>query len=182
MANIGQNGFDATQVDPTVDFEHVPAGRYTAEITDSDMRDNSKGTGEYLWLEFTILDGPYAGQKLWTQLNLVNPSTQSVEIAERELSAICHATGKLRVQDSIELHNIPLQINVKVKSDPEYGLQNVIRSYKEINTNGSRQSAHVPVKSHAPVAAVTGTSTPQVSANVSSATGGGSNLPPWKRK
>ncbi len=182
MANIGPNGFDATHVDPTVDFEHVPASRYTAEITDSDMRDNSKGTGEYLWLEFTILDGPYAGRKLWTQLNLVNPSTQAVEIAQRELSAICHATGKLRVQDSIELHNIPMEINVKVKNNPEYGPQNIIRGYKAINTNGGRQSTHVPVKSPTPAPAATETSPPQASANVSSKTGGGSNLPPWKRK
>ena len=182
MANIGQNGFDATHVDPTVDFENVPAGRYNAEITDSDMRDNNKGTGEYLWLEFTILDGPYAGRKLWTQLNLVNPSTQAVEIAQRELSAICHATGKLRVQDSIELHNIPLEVNVKVKNNPEYGPQNIIRGYKAINTNGSRQTPPMPVKSSTPAQAVTETSHPQASANVSQKMSGGSNPPPWKRK
>jgi len=171
MVNIGANGFDATQVDPTVDLEHVPAGRYNAEISDSDMEDNSKGTGEYLKLEFTILDGPYAGRKLWTQLNLVNPSTQAVEIAQRELSAICHATGKLRVQDSIELHNIPMEINVKVKTNPEYGPQNIIRGYSAINTNGSRSSTHTPVKSTAPAKAE---SSPQ--------TGGGTITPPWKQK
>ena len=182
MANIGQNGFDATHVDPTVDFEHVPAGRYTAEITDSDMRDNNKGTGEYLWLEFTILDGPHAGRKLWAQLNLVNPSTQAVEIAQRELSAICHATGKLRVQDSIELHNIPMEINVKVKSSPEYGQQNVIRGYKAINSAGNGQTIKAPAKSPAPAAAGAETSPTQLSKPVSQQQGGESNLPPWKRK
>ncbi|MDP8228357.1 MAG: DUF669 domain-containing protein [Candidatus Electryoneaceae bacterium] len=174
MANLGQNGFDATHVDPTVDFEHVPAGRYAAEITDSDMRDNSKGTGEYLWLEFTILDGPCAGRKLWTQLNLVNPSSQAVEIAQRELSAICHAAGKLRVQDSIELHNIPLQINVKVKPDPEYGPQNIIRGFKMIGDTrpGPTRKQTEPVK-----AASTGKEESPAPAPAT-----GTSVPPWKRK
>jgi hypothetical protein len=171
MVNIGNNGFDATHVDPSVDFEHVPAARYNAEITDSDIRDNSKGTGEYLRLEFTILDGPCAGRKLWTQLNLVNPLTQAVEIAQRELSAICHATGKLQVQDSIDLHNIPLEINVKVKTSPEYGPQNIIRGYTAIKTNGNRPTIQAPVKSSAPAKAQ---SSPQ--------TGGGTITPPWKQK
>ena len=171
MVNIGNNGFDATHVDPSIDFEHVPAARYNAEITDSDMRDNSKGTGEYLHLEFTILDGPCAGRKLWTQLNLFNPSTQAVEIAQRELSAICHAVGKLRVQDSIELHNIPLEINVKVKTSPEYGKQNIIRGYSTINTSGTRPSNKDSKKLFAPAVAE---SSPQ--------TGGGAVIPPWKQK
>ena len=180
MANLGPNGFDATHVDPTVDFEHVPAGRYTAEITDSDMRDNNKGTGEYLWLEFAILDGPYAGRKLWAQLNLVNPSTQAVEIAQRELSAICHATGKLRVHDSIELHGIPLMINVKTRNNPEYGPQNIIRGYKAIGGNGRGQTVPAPATLPAPAPAKVKT-TP-VAASALPKSGGGSNLPPWKQK
>ena len=171
MANIGANGFDATNVDPSVDFEHIPAGRYNAEITDSDMLDNSRGTGEYLKLEFTILDGEYAGRKLWAQLNLNNPSTQAVEIAQRELSAICHAVGKLRVQDSVQLHNIPLEINVKVKTSPEYGPQNIVRGYSPINGNGSRPSSQAPVRSSAPA---TAQSSPKKS--------GGTVTPPWKIK
>ena len=174
MANIGPNGFDATQVEPTTDFDTLPAGRYTAEISDSDIRTNSKGTGEYLWLEFTILDGPFAGRKLWSQLNLVNPSAQAVEIAQRELSAICHAVGKLRVQDSIELHNIPLEINVKVKNSPEYGPQNIIRGFKTLGENS---------RGHVTPAAVSGFATTPAATAVSTPPGNdGSNLPPWKRR
>jgi len=168
MANIGQNGFDATHVDPTVDFEHIPVGKYIAEITDSDMRPNSKNTGEYLWLELTVLDGPYAGRKLWAQLNLVNPSSQAVEIAQRELSAICHATGKLRVQDSMELHNVPMEINVKIKNNPEYGPQNVIRGYKAIDGSGHKQSVATAAAAHS-------SPSPAMAGNES-------KLPPWKQR
>ena len=126
------SAFDATVVEPITDFDPLPIGKYIAEVTASDMRTNCKETGKYLWLEFTVLDGPYAKRKVWAQLNLVNPSQQAVEIAQRELSALCRAVGKLRVQDSIELHGIPLEINVKVKKDLEYGNSNVTRGYKEI--------------------------------------------------
>ena len=170
MVNIGANGFDATQVDPTNDFEHIPADRYNAEITNSEMLDNSKATGEYLKLEFTILDGPFAGRKLWTQLNLVNPSPQAVEIAQRDLSAICHATGKLRVQDSIELHNIPMEINVKVKTTKEYGPQNIIRGYTPLNNKGNKSAFQA-------------TSEPsQAASNSTPQTGGGKFVAPWKIK
>ena len=172
MAEIGQHGFDATQVEPTTDFDTIPAGRYIAEISDSDMRPTSKGTGEYLWLEFTILDGPFASRKLWTQLNLVNPSPQAVEIAQRELSAICHAVGKLRVQDSIELHNIPLEISVKVKNSPDYGPQNLLRGFKAIEGNGRASSAPAPQASQSTVAAPA--EQPSGPSNTST--------PPWKRK
>ncbi len=142
MANLGPTGFDATGVEPTTDFDPLPAGKYIAEVSNSDMRPNNKGTGEYLWLEFTVLDGPYATRKVWAQLNLINPSQQAVEIAQRELLALCRAVGKLRVQDSVELHGIPLEVNVKIKNDPEYGASNVIRGYKEI---GGNKSSTVPV-------------------------------------
>ena len=64
------------------------------------MRPTKDGGGQYLWLELDVLEGPLAGRKLFDRLNLVNASAQTVEIAQRTLSAICHATGRLQVQDS----------------------------------------------------------------------------------
>lgn len=172
MADLGKNGFDSTQVEPSTDFDTLPAGKYIAEISDSDMRPNSKGTGEYLWLEFTVLDGPFAGRKLWNQLNLVNPSTQAVEIAQRELSAICHAAGKLRIRDSIELHNIPMELNVKIKNSPEYGQQNVIRGFKAVEGRAAT-----------PAAPANQGSQPTVAAPAAPPSGSNSSaVPPWKRK
>jgi len=36
MANL--NGFDANQVDPAATFDPVPAGKYVAVITESEMK------------------------------------------------------------------------------------------------------------------------------------------------
>lgn len=72
MADL--HGFDANQVDPTTDFEPIPAGKYLAVITDSEMKPNKAGTGRYLQLAFQIIDGPYKKRFLWTRLSLYQPN------------------------------------------------------------------------------------------------------------
>ena len=74
--------------------------------------------GKYLWLMLDILEGPQQGRKVFDQLNLVNANPTTVEIAQRTLSAICHATGRLQVNDSDELHLIPLTIQVLQQAPP----------------------------------------------------------------
>ena len=57
-----------------------------------------------------------------------NPNPLTVEIAQRTLSAICHAVGKLKVSDSPELHLIPMWVQVRVRPPKgEYDASNVIR-------------------------------------------------------
>jgi hypothetical protein len=130
MASL--NGtFDATAVQPAQAFSVIPAGKYKVQVVDSDMRATKDGNGQYLWLEMEILDGEFKGQKLWDRLNLVNQNTQAVEIAQRALSALCHATGKLHVSDSADLHFIPVTATVKVRPAREnYDASNEVRGYE----------------------------------------------------
>jgi Protein of unknown function (DUF669) len=114
MAKLGTT-FDASSVDPTMPFEVLPPGRYLVQIVASEMRPTKDGAGQYLWLEVDVHEGDYQGRKLFDRLNLVNPNPTAVEIAQRTLSAICHATGKMQVQDSDELHLIPMMVDVKVQ-------------------------------------------------------------------
>lgn len=110
MADL--NGFNANEVDPAQDFEAVPAGRYEAMITESQMKDTSAGTGKYLQLDMQILGGEYEGRMLFARLNLQNPSEKAVQIARGQLSAICRAVGVLTPKDSTQLHNLPLIVRV----------------------------------------------------------------------
>lgn len=113
MANL--NGFNAHEVEPITGFDPIPAGKYIAAITGSEMKATKDGDGSYLQLEFTVVDGEMKGRKVWSRLNLNNPNKQAVEIARGELSAICRAVGVMTPRDSVDLHNIPLEITVKVK-------------------------------------------------------------------
>ena len=120
--------FDASGIEPAAGYDVLPAGKYVAQIIESEMRVTSNGMGQCLWRMLDILEGPYKGRKVFDQLNLVNQNTTTVEIAQRALSAICHATGKLQVADSEELHLIPMTIQVTVKPPKNgYGERNAIR-------------------------------------------------------
>lgn len=126
MANIGN--FDASTVDPTKPIDLLPPGKYVVQIVASEMRVTKDGMGQYLWLELDVLEGECAGRKLFDRLNLVNNNPSTVEFAQRTLSAICHATGRMQVQDSEELHLIPMLADVKVQPPKNgYGESNSVR-------------------------------------------------------
>ena len=126
MATIN---FNANEVEPSVGFEAIPAGKYQAVIVDSDMKTNKAGTGEYLQLEFEIIEGEYKGRKLWTRLNINNPNPDAVRMARADLSAICHAVNVIHAVDSADLHNLPLTITVKCRKTPDGDIVNDIKSY-----------------------------------------------------
>jgi hypothetical protein len=120
MAELGIN-FDATTVDPSAGFPVYPPGDYICHAVKSDMVDTKPkfpetvSTGKMLVIEWDILEGEFAGNKLWTRLNLVNKNPQAVTIAQGDLSAVCHATGQMHVSNSEQLHFKPISLKVVVK-------------------------------------------------------------------
>jgi len=148
------NGFDANQVDPNFAFEAIPAGKYLAVITESEMKPTKSGVGQYLQFTFQVIEGEYKSRLVWSRLNLDNPNATTVKIARAELSAICRAVGVPAPKDSVELHNIPLVITVGLKKRDDNGeMGNVIKGYAKKDAALAR----------APVAA------------------GNNGAPPWKR-
>ena len=132
MANLGN--FNAAEVDPMTDFEAIPAGKYTVVLTASEMKPTKSNNGSYLELTFEVVDGEFKGRKLWARLNLDNPSVLAVQIARAELSALCRATGVMQLQDSQQLHNIPLVVTVKQKADADGEVRNEIKGYAKRET------------------------------------------------
>ena len=143
MANL--NNFDANNVDPSVALDPIPAGKYIAVITETEMKPTKAGGGKYLQLTFQIVDGEYKGRLVWARLNLENKSEMTVKIARGELSAICRAVGVMAPKDSVELHNIPLEINVGLKKRDDNGeFTNVIKGYGK-KGGGGAAGARVPM-------------------------------------
>jgi hypothetical protein len=149
--------FDASQFEPLSGRDAIPAGRYLAIITASELKPTRTGTGHYLELEHEILDGEHKGRKVWSRHNLRNPSTAAVEIANREMTSICRAIGVQQVGDTAELHQKPLMITVAVRT---------------------RQDTNEPVNE------ITGWAKKEVAAGVPQQAGvtGGPATPPWLRK
>lgn len=113
--------FDANQVEPSAGREPLPAGKYLVAIVASQMKPTKNGAGQYLEIEYQVLDGEAKGRKAWSRHNLHHPNQQTVQIARGELSAICRAVGVMQPKDSAELHNLPLTITVKVKARDDNG-------------------------------------------------------------
>ena len=150
MANL--SGFDASTIAPREDFTPLPAGEYRVVIVDSDMKPTKKNDGQYLEVSYEVIEGEYKGRKLWSRHNLDNPNQKTVEIAQRELSAICHAVGILQPRDSQQLHNKPLSVRVEFIPADGFKQQkdgNEIKAWKAVEGGAQTSAPQHP----APVAA-----------------------------
>ena len=141
MADLGMN-FDASQVEPNTGPQApLPTDWYNVMITDSEMKKTKSGNGGYLELTLKVLDGPYANRQAWDRLNLYNPNAVAVEIAQKTLSAICHAVGVFQVQDSQMLHGKPLMARI-VERPPEgqYDATNEVKGYAKVGERESKNA------------------------------------------
>jgi hypothetical protein len=127
---MAQLNFNAQGVDTTSQFDAIPAGDYEAMVTDSEMKSTKDGQGQYLQMTIEIQNGPHQGRRMFDRLNLQNRNPKAVEIAQKQLAQLCHATGVMQLQDSQQLHNIPVIMKVSAKNDPERGMQNEVKGYK----------------------------------------------------
>jgi hypothetical protein len=145
-----QLNFDASTVAPAAALDPIPAGWYDVHITDSEAKPTGAGTGFYLELEMEVLNGPYAGRKVFDRLNLHNPNPVAVEIAYKTLSAICHATGVIQVADSAQLHNRPMQAKVAMraagpgKDGQNYEASNEVKGYKGVGQGAPAAAPMTP--------------------------------------
>ena len=171
MADFGHT-FDASQVEPNSEYEVLSPGKYLAQIVNSEMRPTKDGMGQYLFLEIDILEGQYQGRKLFDRLNLSNPNPNAVEIAQRTLSSICRAVGRLQVNNSEQLHLLPFIADVRVRPPRgEYGESNSIRYLPR--AQGGAQPA--PMRPAAAMAPPSPASAPAPAAPTA-------NGLPWKRQ
>lgn len=151
MADL--RGFDASQVEPSAALEPIPSGKYVAVISESEMKATKNNTGKYLELTFQVIEGQYKNRLLWARLNLENNNSQAVQIARAELSAICRAVGVLAPNDSVDVHNLPLVVQVKCSKRDDTGeLGNEIKGYskKEAPAPGNAASTTAASTNRAP--------------------------------
>jgi hypothetical protein len=146
MAYLG--AFDANTVEPA-DFSALPSGDYKVIISDSLFKP-SKGGSDYLALTIQVVDGPHSGRYLWHNLNLNHSNPKAVEIAQRELSAICRATGRMTISDSAELHDVAMiakVVYVPAKDDGnggQYPEKNQIKQWRKIGETAVATTAPAP--------------------------------------
>lgn len=84
--------FDATKVQPQQGVGGHPPGRFPFTITNTYAKENNSKTGAMLVVELTSEVG-----RIENRYNIWNQSAQAVDIAQKELSALCHAVNIFRI-------------------------------------------------------------------------------------
>lgn len=142
--------FDASAVPAQAPSTPIPAGTYLAHIMESDCVTPKSGRGLMIKLTFEILDGQFKGRRVWENLNVQNDSEKTQSIAQSQLSAICHAVGVIKLNDTAALHFKPLKINVVIKeASGDYAARNNIKGY-ESAAGAMPASAPTPPAANAP--------------------------------
>jgi hypothetical protein len=157
--------FDATSVEPLEAFEALPAGWYPVIVSGSDTFITRAGNEAYK-LEMTVTDGPAVNRKLFVNLNIGHPNNTADEIARRELASICAAAGVAGIEETEELHNLPLEARVVVESSSEHGDRNRVKGYRPARTSEAMANA------------MRGAPRPALAAVTTKAA---ATVPPWKR-
>lgn len=125
--------FDAQSVDPgTTSFDPMPPGNYLGQIIESDIKPTRSG-GRQLALTLEIIDGPHARRRVWDNLNIENSNAQAQEIAQRQLSQLCHALGIRHLNDTAQLHGKPVRAKIAIQpAQDQYPAKNVIKAYAPV--------------------------------------------------
>lgn len=122
MAGFGTSFDPNTTPDTGASGGVHPEGIFEFEITESDVKPTSKGTGQIM--AFTAVgtgngDAPEdnKGKKVWGNINVVNDNAQAQAIGQAQLAALCKACG-LEIgdlTDSEQLHYRPFWAEVVQK-------------------------------------------------------------------
>ena len=145
MTDFTQNFyFDASQNEPQVAFDPVPDGWYAVTVTGAEWAPTKAGP-QLLKLTLEI-DGnahpQFANRKLWDRLNLNNTNQQAREIAQRTLSSICHAVGKLQLAGISDLLGMRLRAKAKaIPAEGQYEARNEVKGYKALDEAAAPKAA-----------------------------------------
>lgn len=139
MATIS---FNAAEVQPT-SFDALPPGSYEAVVSNSESRPMKSGNGMGFNFEFEIISGNFKGRKVFVWITFEHrTSPQAQQIGREQLSALCRAVGVTQLNDTVQLHNLPLMITLGIdKNDPT---RNVVKAYK---AKGGASGAATPTTS-----------------------------------
>lgn len=134
--------FNAADVAPQESFSPLPAGVYLAHAVESAVAPTRTG-GQMIKMTFQVLQGQYANRKVFANINVRNSNPDAERIGQSQLSALCHATGVLQLQDTSQLHNKPVNIRVRIRKDDtgQYGDKNEVSGFEAASAAGVPASA-----------------------------------------
>jgi hypothetical protein len=133
-------------------FAPLPAGWYTATISQAELKATKAGNGQYIKLRYDITGPTHQGRVVFGNLNIKNANPKAEEIGRADLGNIMRAIGLAKVTDTDQLVGGSLSIKLDVKNDPQYGSSNEVKGYRAIN-GGAAPTFQASAPAAAPAAA-----------------------------
>lgn len=149
MAFLGQT-YTAADMPESTPSEPIPAGWYTASITEASIQDTKAGTGQYIKVRYDITGPAYEGRVVFGNLNISNPNPKAEEIGRQQLGQLMRAIGLTEVSDTDQLIGGQCGIKLAIREDPtgQYSPQNEVKAWKSLT--GSPAPAPKPAAPAAP--------------------------------
>jgi hypothetical protein len=141
-------------------FEPLPAGWYTATISQSELKDTKAGNGQYIKLRYDITGPSHQGRVVFGNLNIKNANPKAEEIGRQQLGDIMRAIGLAKVTDTDQLIGGQIGIKLEVKQDEQYGASNEVKGFKSVSGSVAPAAASIPVKTAAPAPAASAKAAP----------------------
>lgn len=142
-------------------FEPIPKGKYTVQITDTDLRYSTAGN-EYIWLELTVVrNQQFQGRKVFTRIMLSHSNPTALEINRRTLRALFDACGIDHIDDTGELMGKVVTASVTVRpADDKYDASNDVKDFDRLEQDAGgippQAAPAAPQAKIAPAPAMTG--------------------------
>lgn len=97
----------------------IDDGRYPAIILSSEEKMTKSG-GSMVVFTYVITSGKYQNTEFTDRVNIKNSNPKAVEIGLQRIANVGKSVGLSHVNDTVELHNKPLIIDVKAKKQNDW--------------------------------------------------------------
>jgi hypothetical protein len=127
----------------------IPAGDYTLQVVEQELRQTKAGTGMMLSCQFKVVDGEYENRVVFHSFNIRNPNAQAQIIGIGQLKALCLATGvpfeQVRSDTSV-LAYVPFTAKVGLSKTSEAypDPRNEIKAFKAQGSPAPRAATPAP--------------------------------------
>ena len=134
-------------------FEPLPAGWYTATISQAELKDTKAGNGQYIKLRYDITGPSHQGRVVFGNLNIKNANPKAEEIGRQQLGDIMRAIGLAKVTDTDQLIGGQIGIKLSIKDDAQYGASNEVKGFKSVSGSAAPVANVIPANAFAPTQA-----------------------------
>ena len=120
---FGDSGFDTDSVPAQTNF--LPPGKYLCMVEEAELKENKNGTGLYVKVVLTILEGLHKNRKFFCNINIKHSESQEcVDIGLRTLASLGKALGLKMVTNLDQVRNQVVIAHATVKKE-----QNVVNVF-----------------------------------------------------